>query len=161
MTLARYHSTIFDAWTAVETRLNAVTWTAHTLGAVVPVVSLVDEIPEQQREVVAVVPVVDDDDIEWVKLGAAGRDERYAIEILFRTVVPGIRDGSDVIARLKVISHQIQGAFYDTSTGALNPPTFDGVVLLGGFDRVRPAVWSDTEGWVGACSHRLLIAARI
>lgn len=161
MTLQRYHSTIFDAWTAVETRLNAITWTAHTIGGSVPVVHLVDELPDGQREVVAIVPVVDDDEIEWVKLGAAGRDERYAIDILFRTEVPGIRDGSDVIARLKTISHQIQGAFYNTTTGVFSPPTFDGVVALGGFAEVRPAVSADTEGWFGSCNHRLLVAARI
>lgn len=160
MALARYHSRIFAAWRSVHTLLRAVDWPAHEVGGGEPVVSLVDQIPDQQREVVAIVPVVDDDDIEWVQLGAASREERFVLEIVIRSYVPGC-DGDQVIDRLEELAELVQDQFYNTTTGVFSPPPFNGVQALGGINHVRPAVMPSQEGWVGECSMNLELLSRI
>lgn len=165
MPLARYHTRIFAAWRAVASQLDSATWPAHPIGGSRPVVTLVDSIPDQQREVVAVVPVVDDNEIEWVQLGAASREERFGLNIVIRTEVPGVKGydttANDVVTRLEDLAEVVQDEFYNTTTGAFSPPVFDGVQALGGIDRVRPVVAADSEGWFGFCELRLLIASRI
>lgn len=165
MALARYSSRVFAAWRAVAVLLDAVSWPAHSLGGSTPTVTLADTIPDQLREVVAVVPSIQDDVIEWVQMGAASREERFGLDIVFRTTVPGVKGyaaaGGDLISRLEAVSEKIQAQFYNTTTGVFAPPSFSGVEQLGGISLVQPAAWPGEEGWEGEVLHRLLLVARI
>lgn len=165
MALARYPSRVFAAWRSVYTLLSAATWPAHPVGASTPIVTLADSIPDDQREVVAIVPTTPEDTIEWVQMGAASREERFGLDIVIRTRVPGVpgfaSGGGDVVTRLESLANVVQARFYNTTTGAFTPPAFDGVQQLGGIATVEPAVFPDSEGWSGDCVMRLLLLARI
>lgn len=161
MTLQRYHSRVFVAWKAVHDLLADASWEAADRGGGTPKVAFGDHPePDNEREVIGVVPVVDDDDLEWVQMGASSRIERFSLDIVYRCRIPGMTV-ENVIDRMEEIADTVQDLFYDTTTAAFTPPDFDGVTALGGVAAVEPTVTPDGEGWFGDMTIRLNVEARV
>ena len=127
-----------------------------------PVVKFGD--PENEPtdvEYIHVVQRVNDDEEAWSRM-PGGKDEEVDIRIEIGTYWESVT-GLEVLQRLKVITHAIQGIWRDTVTGEYTPPSgVPGAVKLRGFQATDIDCYPDSAfGYVGKATLRLRVMARI
>lgn len=156
----RHHSRTFAALRAIADSLEAADWSPHPTTGQWPTVGVGLDQPGSIETVDVVHQIEDSAAIEWATI-PAGRDERFTVDIVIRSSVPGVDRGA-ALDRLEGLAETAQTVFVDlTADQPYTPPTFDGVQPLGGVERVAPAMWRTDEGWVGECVITVRIAARI
>lgn len=150
-----YNSRVFVAWRALHGLLQA----AQYPGAQ-PAVQFGVHINDSSRETIGVVPRIEDPEIEWARVSPAGRDERFPLDVIIRTSIPGV-SSEQVVDRLEQLANAVQEQIHDVDTAKFKPLDFLGTVALGGVVSVAPELRRDGEGWIGACTVTVAIVARI
>jgi hypothetical protein len=158
MSNLRRSSTVFDVVLRMREQVEAASLPPGVGGPVK--VTSVDLSMSEEREVVAVVPSIDDTIARWERIGPAGRDEVYRLDIQIRTTTPGASETA-AIARLRDVTAAVEAVWHDPNTKAFTPPDVPGVQLLGGVVGTTFAVTPAPEGWIGYSLIRFEISARI
>lgn len=148
MPAGRYTSRVFAMGSALYTKLSAVSIDPHPNTAVTPPVWFSDEDPGSANEYVTVALNEDGSQIEFQRLGPAGRDETVAVDVVFRTLTEW-GESSDVWDRLEHVADKIQSVVYDTVNEQVVNLDFDGE-QWSQVVSVQPFVWPVTGGWNGA-----------
>lgn len=160
MTNQRYHSRTYAALRTVADELDAATF--PLLQGAAPKVVYGDPfgVTDGAREHIGVRISIDDDSMSWERLGPAGRDEMFTVEVLISTMVPG-RTGRQVVDRLEELSRVVEGLLYDVTSKQSTPLALPGVTNLSMVANVAPDVQATDEGFVGVSVVRLMIRSRI
>jgi hypothetical protein len=166
MTLEQRTSRIFAAVRAVRAELDAVAWPSYPSTDIIPETraSIIES--DHPSEWIAVVTDVGEDaTVEWVTLGAQGRDETFTIRILVHTAMTGASD-LEVEDRLEELCDLVQGCFVETHPSipgrlTFKPPPFDGVMAMGGISQVAFGIWPEEEKFSGQAEIQLRVHARI
>jgi hypothetical protein len=154
----RRSSTVFDVVLAMVADVEAANIPLGIGGA--PQVTSSDLSTSEAREAIAVVPNVEDTSAQWQRMGPAGRDETYRIDIQIRTTTPGALE-RNCIVRLRDMTAAVEAIWHNNSTRKFVPPDVPGVQLLGGVVGTTFQVLPTNEGWVGQSVVRFEITARI
>lgn len=156
----RYHSRTYAALRAIATSLEAQTY--PQLQGITPRVIYGDPFGVQDgtREMIGVRIQVDDSAISWERMGPAGRDETFTVQVVIMTMVPG-RSGAQVVDRLEELSVVVEGVLYDISTKESTALDLPGVTNLSMVSQVAPDVQFGEEGFVGMSTISMMIRSRI
>jgi hypothetical protein len=155
----RYHSRTYAALRAVAGELSNLTF--PPLNGVVPKVIFGDPWGAQdRREQIGVKMRVQDSDITWERMGPAGRDEMFTIDVVIMTSLPG-RNGDQVLDRLEELSQLVEGVLYDVTSKESTPLDLPGVTNLSMVSSVSPNIGQADEGFVGESTISLMIRSRI
>jgi hypothetical protein len=160
MSERRFHSRTYAALKTVAQALEAQTF--PQLQGISPKVIYGDPFGVQDgtRELIGVRITINDDAISWERLGPAGRDEQFTVEVVVATMVPG-RTGSQVVDRLEELSKVVEGLLYDVTSQQSTPLALPGITNLSMVASVQPDVQAGDEGYVGMSTIRLMIRSRI
>jgi hypothetical protein len=113
---------------------------------------------DQPGEWVSVVNDVGDDaTIDWVVLGAKGRDETFRVRIVMYVGSTGMTD-TEVEDRLEELAEVVQGIFYTPDSRTITTPEPAGVVNMSRTSQVSYGIWPTREGFAG--SAELVYEAR-
>lgn len=158
----RYHSRTFAVLRDISERLDHAPWAPHPTTNRLPVVGIGDTGAQEFETVDVIYRVGDDATIEWARMSQAGRDERFEVDILIRTSVPG-NSRTTALDRLEELAEVAQGVFYAPDSGVYLPPGNgeQWASTLGGVNRVTPQLWATDEGWAGDCGVTVRVAVRI
>lgn len=161
MSNSRYHSRTFAVLAAVHAELEAQAWPTNAEGGT-PVIVFGDTfgVFESSREAVGVSLSVDDGLIEWARMGPAGRDETFTVDVVARTSLPG-RTGTQCLSRLEDLSEVVEDVLFDTTNRVPRVLSVDGIVNLTRVGRVAPQVIGTDEGYVGIVTVSMSVQARI
>jgi hypothetical protein len=152
----RFHSRVFAVVRELRRLLADAQWPTHPDTTDAPLVQLGqpgEPHESEHNEVVGVVNrVTDEATIEWDRQSPGGRRERFTVDVVVRTFVPGVVDQGHVIDRLEVLADVVQGVIYDPATLQFTPidNTRPWSVQLGGIASVTfDVVPVGTDGWGG------------
>lgn len=160
MSETRYHSRTYAGMKTVAQALEAASF--PLLQGITPKVIYGDPFGVQDgtREMIGVRITINDDAISWERLGPAGRDEQFTVEVIIATMVPG-RTGGQVVDRLEELSQVVEGLLYDVVAQESTPLALPGITNLSMVASVAPDVQATDEGYVGMSTVRLMIRSRI
>ncbi len=160
MSNERYHSRTYAALRAIATALEGETF--PLLQGIAPRVIYGDPFGVQDgtREMIGVRIQVDDSAISWERMGPAGRDEMFTVQVVVMTMVPG-RTGAQVVDRLEELSAVVEGVLYDISAKQSQALDLPGVTNLSMVSQVAPDVQYGEEGFVGMSTISMMIRSRI
>lgn len=161
--MTRRHSTVFDVHDIIAEAIADADWPTHGDTLARPDVGFgLDESPDRADERVQVVDHVEDDaSIEWARFSPGGRDERFLVDIVIDSTVPG-QSRVAARARIRELAEVVQGVFYTPDPPDYDPPTApDWWLPIGGVSRVTYQIWHDGEGWVGQSVVTVAVATRI
>jgi hypothetical protein len=156
------HSRVFAVTRWFREAIAAATFTPNEHTARIPETSAVLIGQDQPGEYVSVVNEVEDDhEIQWVTLGAKGRDETFRIRVVIFVAHPGLTD-VQVETRLEELAEVVQGVLYDPTTRQVFAPDVEGVIE--GMTRVSQlqyGIWTTREGFAGSAELLIQVRARI
>lgn len=130
----RHTSRVFDAGRCLYDKLTEPDlFPPHNITGIRPGVTFGDEFPDSGAEKVCLVANAGDEaDMEWARLGSPGRDERFVLTVVGRslTAVPD-QTTLDVWNRLEQLADVIQDVMYDRDGKNTVALGFDGEVRTG------------------------------
>jgi hypothetical protein len=140
----------FAAIRALRARLGEQSFPPHpTTGAAVVVpVGYTAELPDLGSERLGITLDLDEAATGWARVGPAGRDEEFIVDVWFATMLPG-QDDEQVFDRLEVCSGIVQLSVYDEYAQKVRPLGFDGELESGRVSAHRFAIWGAGDGFVG------------
>jgi hypothetical protein len=162
----RHTSRIFDAGRALYDKLNVPgLFPPHPRALnTVPLVTFGDQNPDKGAEKICVVAgsIGDDADQQWARFGPPGRDERFTLLVVGRTLVPAPgQTVLDVWNRLEELADVVQDVLFDRvgkNTVALG---FDGEQRVGHALTPLVDVIPTPEGPLGWFSISIRLQAQI
>jgi hypothetical protein len=161
----RHTSRIFDAGRCLYLKLSDPgLFPPHPRTNIEPKVTFGDENPDKGAEKICIVAasIGDEADQEWARLGPPGRDERFNLLVVGRSLVPAPNQTVlDVWNRLEELADVVQDVLFDRvgmNTVALG---FDGEAQVGHALTPLVDVVPTPEGPMGWFSISLRLQARI
>ncbi len=155
----RYTSRVFVAGEALMAALLALSFPAFQ--GKFPPVRFGDSDPDLGNEVVGVSLDLDRQQIQWARVGPAGRDETLFFNVVHRLVAPNIKDPDSVWQRLEEVADLIQSVMYDTDAETVSLLDYAGEIKMGMVGAVVPQVAPGPDGWIGVCTITFELRTRI
>lgn len=158
--MSRYTSRVFEFGTALHTALDAATWPAHPVTAILPTVGFGETFEISGGETVALALNPERSLIEWKRVSPPGRDESVGFDVVVRSNVT-LATSAEVWARLEALADVVQSTVFNTVSQTVNPLGVDGEVLYGLAGQVLPDVWPVANGHAGATVVSFTFLAQI
>ncbi len=159
-------TTIFAVPMQVARDMESTGFTPHPTTNQPPTVNPADY-PDAAESVVIVARTFDDDTVtEWASMGRLGREERYIVDIVVTTQVPGVT-WVEMMERLETLTETVLAAYTDLNSQFVPPGGLDAAgenphrICNGMAIAERSSQWGTDEGWCGQSRVSLRIAARI
>ncbi|MEO6571022.1 MAG: hypothetical protein ABIO83_05695 [Ilumatobacteraceae bacterium] len=155
----RYTSRVFVAGTALRDALETLDFPPFQGKR--PPVRFGDADPDYGNEVIGVALDVERQQIQWARVGPAGRDETLFFSVVHRLMAPNIKNPIEVWERLGDVAELVQSILYDTDTEDVLLLGFAGEVKMGMVGAVVPQVAPGPDGWIGVCTTSFELRTRI